>query len=188
MSYPSVTKVLKPYSGYEGISRDLLERAAERGTRRHAACSSIALGVPVLRRAPEDEGYIQSFSEWHSRYVVRSILVSRRLYDRQLNFSGEPDFVFELVPMIPELRSGELVVVDLKPEWTQPQPAWAAQCAAYLHLAQQNNYPACIAASLHPDQDGGPARLEWYKNSPRDFAAFLNALSCWNYFKGGENG
>jgi len=180
---PSVTQVLKPFSGYENIPRDILEQAGIRGTRRHAASSSIALRVPILHKNPDDAGYIRSFSEWFSRYVVRPILVSQRLFDPALNFSGEPDFILELVPgMIPELGDGDLVVVDLKPEWTQARPPWAAQCAAYLHLAQVNKYPARIAASLHPDQEGGAARLEWYRNSPRGFAAFLSALSCWNYF------
>jgi hypothetical protein len=182
----SVTQVLKPFSGYEKIPKDVLEQAAIRGTRRHAACSSVALRVPILYKNPDDAGYIRSFSEWLSRYVVRVVLVSSRLMDSKLNFSGEPDFILEIVPMTPELRPGDLVVVDLKPEWTQPQPAWAAQCAAYLNLAQTNKYPARMAASLHPDQDGGPARLEWYKNSPRDFAAFLNCLSAWNFFYGGK--
>jgi hypothetical protein len=186
MKPPRVSEILNPYAGYENVPADRLAEASERGTRRHAACSSITLGVLILRRNPEDDGYIQSFRDWFSRYVVRIILVSQRLYDPKLNFSGEPDFIFELVPMIPELHEGDLVVVDLKPEWTQSRPAWAAQCAAYLHLAQANKYPAKIAASLHPDQEGGPARLEWYRNSPRDFAGFLNALSAHNYFFNGR--
>jgi len=183
---PSVTEVIKPFQDFSGIRSDVLEQAAIRGTRRHAACSSIALRVPILHKDPDDAGYIRSFSEWLSRYVVRLVLVSQRLYDPKLNFSGEPDFLLEVVPMIPELHEGDLVVVDLKPEWTQPRPAWAAQCAAYLHLARVNKYPAQIAASLHPDQEGGPARLQWYRNSPRDLAGFLNALNAHNYFFNGK--
>jgi len=183
---PRVSQVLKPFSGYENIPAGTLEEASIRGTRRHAACSSLALAVPILRRDSEDEGYVQSFKDWFKRYVLRAVLVSERLYDPKLNFSGEPDFLFELHPMIKEIKAGDLVIVDLKPEWTQGRPAWACQCSAYLHLAKANGYPAKIAASLHPDQDGGPARLEWYKNSPRDFAAFLNALNAHNYFFNGR--
>jgi hypothetical protein len=184
---PSVTQALRPFSDYENIPRDVLEQAAIRGTRRHAACSSIALRVPILHKNPDDAGYIRSFSEWFSRYVVRTVLVSKRLYDPALNFNGEPDFLLEVVPMIPDLHEGDLVVVDLKPEWTQPRPAWRAQVAAYLHLAKENRFPVKMGATLHPDQDGGPAKLEWCEQSPRDFAAFLNCLSAWNFFCGGKN-
>jgi len=145
----------------------------------------LALGVPILRKDSEDEGYVASFKEWYLRYVVRAVLVSQRLYDRKLNFSGEPDFLFEIAPMIPELRPGDLVVVDLKPD-SQLRPAWAVQTAAYLYLAKSNGFRATMAASLRPDQDGGPARMVWYKNSPRDFAAFLAALSAHNYFFNGR--
>ena len=185
-SLPRVSNILKPFSGYENIPAGILAEASERGTRRHAACSSLALGVPILRRDPEDEGYVSSFRDWFKKYVVRAVLVSQRLHDPKLNFSGEPDFLFELHPMIKEIKPGDLVIVDLKPEWTQGRPAWACQCSAYLHLARVNKHRAKIAASLHPDQEGGPAKLQWYFDDKRDFAAFLAALSAHNYFFNGR--
>jgi hypothetical protein len=183
---PSVTQVLKPFSGYENVPEAYLDPATERGRRIHAACASIALRVPILRRDPEDAGYIQSFRTWFDRYVVKVVGVELELKDPNLNFIGHLDFLFELIPgMIPELRAGDLAIIDLKTPIVR-QKAWAAQAVSYLHLAKINKYPARAAGSLQLDPEGGPARLNWYvEKSARDFAAFLNALSAHNYFKEG---
>ncbi len=183
---PSVTEVLKPFADYDKIPERYLDPASERGKRVHAACSSIALKVPILRRDPEDEGYIQSFRIWFDRYVIRVVGVELELKDPNLHFIGHLDFLFELIPgMIPELGAGDLVVIDLKTPIVR-QRAWAAQAVSYLHLVTINKYPAKAAGSLQLDPEGGPARLNWYvEKSARDFAAFLNALSAWNYFKEG---
>ncbi|KKL98766.1 hypothetical protein LCGC14_1821120 [marine sediment metagenome] len=65
----SVTQALSPFSDFSGIDPEVLQHAAERGSRVHRACAAYALGFPALGLHDEDEGYFESFKGWFDEYV-----------------------------------------------------------------------------------------------------------------------
>lgn len=171
----SVTTVLSPFADFSRISPEVLRRAAERGTRVHAACAAHASGLWV-RNLPEDEmGYLGSFGAWFGRYVRRMIFVEKELRNPALGFHGHPDLGVELI-------DGRTVVVDLKTPAVE-SPTWRAQLAAYRHLANQEFdgiFESTMALQLK--KNGRPARAIPYKDQDSDFSAFLSALNAYRYF------
>lgn len=180
MRYPSVTEVLGKYSDFSNVPPERLEAACERGKAVHAYCASYALGVwsPKIEGA---EGYCNSFLSWFNEYVEEVLLVEEELVDEVLGFVGHPDLVVRL-------RGDVLATVpDLKTPITL-NPIWAAQIAAYLHLALIR-FPKKVGrgGSLRLDPKGRPAKFKDYNDTGRDLQAFLSALYAHKYFtKGGR--
>ena len=122
-------------------------------------------------RLPEDhQGYFDSFRRWFDRYVHTVIWVEKELRDTTYLFHGHPDILCTLI-------SDETVIVDYKTPVTE-SPTWRAQLAAYGHLAKIDK-----AMALQPNPDGREAKAIRYTNQKADFAAFLNALFAYRYFK-----
>ena len=122
-------------------------------------------------RIPADyQGYFDSFRRWFDRYVHRVLWVEKELKCEKYGFHGHPDILCTLI-------SDETVIVDYKTPVTE-SPTWKAQLAAYGHLA---NIDKTMVLQPHPD--GKRAKAIRYTKQSSDFAAFLNALFAYRYFK-----
>ena len=179
MDYPSVTQVLAPFTDFSMIPPDVLQAAADRGSKVHAICAGIALGEWVPKPPPELSGYISSFRQWF-KYVDKVWLVEEELVDRAYGFKGHPDLAVSLIGDEDFIR-----VLDLKTPATKT-PTWAAQIAAYNHLVG-GAFPGKEirrSGTLRLRKDGRPPVLDEYQDSARDFQAFVSALTAWKYFKG----
>jgi hypothetical protein len=174
-NYPSVTQVLSIYQDFSNIPPATLDYATERGVAVHKACAAIALGLwtPGLRL--EWQAYVNSFARWFDQMVSEVVLVETRLTDRHFGYTGTPDFIFKIKNNV------HLSVVDLKTP-TARYKTWAGQLAAYLRLAQANEYDAHDALTLQPDPKGGSARAYYLEYKSDALAAFLGALQGYKYF------
>lgn len=181
MKILSVTRVLAPFSGLEAVRPDLLEAAARRGQRVHAAAAAWLSGTfQVVPLEPGDEGYLRSLKVWVAEMVTEVVDVEPELVDEKLGFKGHPD-------LLCRLASGAGAVVDYKTPATE-SPTWKAQTAAYRHLASKAygrhafmRDPCAVALMLRPD--GRMPKAVVYRSSDRDFAAFLSALNAYRYFR-----
>lgn len=173
---PTVTKILRPWQDFSGISQEVLARAAERGTRVHAACAAIALDLPIYESdlTPDDLGYLDSFQQWFNASVAAVLAVEQEYVDRALGFRGHPDLVCLLK------GSQKIVVVDFK-TGANFSKAWAVQLAAYASLTGAQR---CLAVRLKPD--GSEPIVNEITNWQRELTIFLNALSVYKYFNGGR--
>jgi len=74
MTLYSVTQVLQPFADFSGIRPEVLEAAADRGTRVHSACLAKAAGA-WSKPLPESEvGYYESFCAWMNNVESVSIV------------------------------------------------------------------------------------------------------------------
>ncbi len=174
--WPSVTQVLSVYADFSGIRPDVLERAAERGTKVHEICSSIAQGLfPGL--IPVDlAGYVESFRKWFV-LVQEVLLVEERLSCSVYQFTGKPDLAVKL-------RGDEVPrVIDLKTPLAKGK-LWGAQIAGYEHLFKVKTGLDCQhSGTLRLKPDGGFPLFDEYRHSEEDLHAFLCALTAWRYFE-----
>ncbi|MBN1663418.1 MAG: hypothetical protein JW943_07450 [Deltaproteobacteria bacterium] len=169
--HPSVTQVIGRYADFSMIPEEVLSMASERGTIVHAVCASYALGLPYMRRIPENcLGYIDSFKNWFDRHVSDVLAVEKRFFDEQLGFHGQPDFILVM-------KSEGPVLVDLKTPAVL-QKLWRLQLAAYKHLSTKiGKYGIRKAGSLRLFPNGNTARMDWYdKMEAYDFNVFLCML------------
>lgn len=176
MRLPSVTEVLSPWSDFSMVREDVLAAAAERGTRVHKACASIARGLWTPRPA-EIAGYILSFETWFN-IVEEVIAVEAEFACQSFGFMGHPDLVVRIH------GDEDLTLIDLKTPRAHMK-SWCAQIAAYMCLVE--------AVKALPVKRGGSLRLNpegkmpifdelMPKEKVRGLEAFMGSLTAWKYF------
>ncbi len=173
-TYPSVTEVLSPWADWSKIPPKVLAHAAARGTRVHAACAAIAMGLwPVVDE--ETEGYVDSFRNWFGAAVAEVVLCEAELVEKAMGYCGHPD-------LIVRIHGDEgLTVADLKTPATK-NPLWGPQVAAYRHLATVHGFKVERCMSVRLKKDGSRAIVDEYTPSQQDWAKFVCALNAWKAF------
>lgn len=176
MEVPRVTEILKAFTNYDYVPKDILERAASRGTTVHALCAAIAKDdwIPDSMIDEEYKGYINSFKKWSEAQVKKFIIVEKRYTDEELSYSGQLDFVI--------LGSDdELYLVDLKTS-ARPQKTYPIQMAAYNSLLKNNHVNVKGAMLVYLDKDGAFPEIHYMEDLSEEFSIFVSALQCWRYF------
>jgi hypothetical protein len=180
MELPSVTTVLSLFSDFSMISPDVLERAAERGSRVHAACAAHANGLWAdCFLHQEDKGFFKSFLDWSSQAVSEFHIIENELTDPKLGYMGHPDAIIKMS------GDNELTVIDYKTPATISK-TWLPQIAAYAHLARVNGVDVQRGLVVRLRKDGGRAIATQVDIDGEPWAAFLNALGAYRYFKTGR--
>lgn len=176
--YTRITSILKPFARYEGIDRQVLDNAADRGTRVHAACDAFAHN-PFLTDVESDcKNYFDAFTRWFESMVDKVIFTERRIYDLELKTTGKPDLVCILK------GDTEPTLVDYK-TCVAPQPTFSVQTAAYRKLVREYAGVNChrrICLML-PSKPGN-ARVIEYTEHEKDEKVFLDILKIHRYFNG----
>ena len=177
MDFVSVTEALAPFQDFSKISPETLTRATERGKWIHAAAAALAIGFYVPPVPPQYAGYVLSFKNWFRLNVKKVIAVERTFTDPVRKIIGRPDLICILIDQT------DADVIDHKTPIAEG-PTWCAQCAAYLNLVNLNGITVRRSGSLRLDPLGNPAKMNWYEGrEAADYAAFLNALNAYRYFK-----
>ena len=166
----SVTTALSPFVDFSKVPSYRLWYAMTRGTNLHMCFAAHAQSLLVPRLPEDHQLYFDSFRRWFDKYVHKVIWVEKQLHSKTYGYHGHPDILCELV-------SSEIVITDYKTPITE-SPTWKAQLAAYGHLAKIDK-----AMVLQPHPEGREAKAIRYENRKADFAAFLNALFAYRYFK-----
>lgn len=180
MDYPRVTEVLRPYTNYEHVSKQVLERAAARGSSVHALCAGIAKGawIPDGMIGEDLIGYVNSFRKWASAQVGKFIVVEKRYIDKERMYSGQLDFVVLGI-------DNELYLVDLKTS-SRPQKTYPIQMAAYNYLLKNHNIDVKGAMLVYLNKDGEFPEIHLIEDMSEELHVFLSALDCWHYFNKGK--
>lgn len=174
----SVTQVLAPYADFSGIPVAVLEHAAARGTRVHAACAAYAQGLFVVPLEADAKPYFQSFRRWFDYTIDEVVAVEKELI-HPFGFVGHPDLIVKI------RGDKHPSVVDLKTP-AAVNKLWRAQLAAYVNCANKNGIPAKRGMSLRLKKDGSFPIVNEYNPAAEDWAAFLNAFYSHQYFMGGK--
>ncbi len=181
---PRVTEILKPYSGLEYVPKQILDRAAARGTSVHALCAGIARGnwIPEAMIDENLVGYVNSFRKWSEAQVDKFITIEKRFTEPDMLYSGQLDFVVLGT-------DGKLYLVDLKTT-AKPSKTHPVQMAAYDRLLKRHGIVVEAALLVYLTNDGEFPDIHRIDDMTKEFSVFSSALECWNYFfkrKGKKN-
>lgn len=176
MDYPRVTEVLRAFTSYDQVPKDILDRAAARGTSVHALCAAIAKGdwIPDAMIDEELRGYVNSFKQWAEAQVDKFVIIEKRYHDDFLKYSGQLDFVVLG-------KDNELYLVDLKTS-SRPQKTYPVQMAAYDYLLRQQQVKVKTAMLVYLNKDGEFPEIHTLESMEEEFHVFHSALDCYHYF------
>ena len=167
--YTRVTQVLYPFSGLDKVDPKILEKAANRGTRVHDICESIARNLGEWGNDEETKGYVDSFKIWWSQ-GVKVLAIEERFFCNDLMITGKVDMIIEV--------NGEAIILDLKTS-AKPSKTWALQGSAYAYMARKNGYDIKGIQFLHLHKFGAEPRTYDYDDS---FDLFSKCLHVYRYF------
>lgn len=186
MDYPRVTEILRSYSSIQYINKDILEKAAARGTKVHALCAAMAKDdwIPEDLIDEELRGYVKSFKQWAELQVDKFVIIEKRFADDELKFTGQIDMV------IKGKADGELYLVDLK-TGISPQKTYPVQMGAYEYLLNSHQVHVRGTFLVYLNKDGEYPNIQFFEDLTEEKSVFLSALECWHYFhrrkKNGRN-
>lgn len=170
LEYERVTEVLYPYSGLHHIDKQVLEKAATRGTKVHKICEGIVKGLGNWSKEdPEVAGYIHSFMQWYND-SIEIIELERRFYCDDYLISGQVDMIANI--------NGILTIIDIKTP-QKPSKTWMLQGSAYCYLARKAGCDIKSMQFLQLNKHGMKPRIYEYKE---DFELFKKCLDIYNYF------
>lgn len=176
MEFPRVTQILRYFTSYEHVPAATLERAASRGTSVHAICAGLAKGAWISDDMIKEEllGYIQSFRLWKNSQVKEFIVVEKRYTDKDMEYSGQVDFVIKGV-------DEQLYLVDLKTS-AKPQKTYPIQMAAYDLLLNLHDIKVIGAMLVYLNKNGEFPDIHLLDDMTEEISVFKSALECYKYF------
>lgn len=177
LKFPRVTDILKPFTNLEYVPRDVLDRAATRGTQVHALCAAVAEGawIPDETVQPDYRGYLQSFVKWHLAQVKEFLIIEKRFEHDAHEYTGQVDFVVK--------ASDDLLwLVDIKTS-SRHQKTYPVQMAAYREMLAIHSVHTHGAMVVYLDKDGEFPDIDVLEDTKEEFRVFMSALECHKYFK-----
>lgn len=167
--YIRVTSVLYPFSGMDKINPEILQNAANRGTRVHNICEAIMQGFGEFDIDEVTAPYVESFKKWWELgHDIHSI--ETRFFDEDLKITGQADLILN--------SENGLTIIDLKTSY-QPSKTWKAQGCAYAYLAKKSGLNIQKIQFLHLLKSGKAAKVYEYDV---DDEFFLKIYDVWKYF------
>lgn len=180
MKAPRVTEILKYFSNFQYVAKDILEKAAARGSSVHGICAGIAKGawIPEGMINEELRGYVKSFQIWSEAEVSEYLIIEKRFHDEEKNFSGQLDYVVTN-------KEGETWLVDIKTS-ASPQKTYPLQMAAYRHLLNNHGVTVRGALIVYLSREGDTPKVHRLENMSEETHIFMCALDCWHFFNKGK--
>lgn len=133
--YLRVTEIISPFTGVEFVPADILQKAADRGTRVHNQIESYFDGWGLIGQE-DTKQYLQCFEKFWEGYEHNfegaEIQTETRLYCDKLGITGQID----VIARFPH----RTLLIDWKTS-SRVYDHWHLQGAAYKYLCQQNGYP-----------------------------------------------
>jgi len=181
--YARVTDILKPYSNFDMIPKEILEHKKEIGTEVHQAIYDYSKGIPESFEHPESEFYFISFLKWYKEFEIKFIENELRLYDEELRITGGIDAVIKFP------HENSLVLVDWKTVASMTKPmsiSWEMQGTFYHHLLQVNGYKTLSGRFLfiQLSADGDIPRVKKFEFDQKTMADCHAALQVYKRFHG----
>lgn len=197
-TYPRVTDIIGKQNSDEmrNIPLDVLANACIRGERIHQYCTAWMNNLWVLDTEPEYSPYFEAFKLWANENVDKCFHSCKRLYDDELQFTGEFDMIVKMKD------KDEFCLIDIKTSCSKSK-TWPLQLAAYAHLCQINGFNFDKVFILHLKKNKAAVfeenEGEKLMISPPQVMAkivnvlnredikpyweiFASALNCYNYF------
>lgn len=139
---PCVSDIMKPLSEakYNGISKAVLNKAAERGTIVHNAIENwIKYGIEDI--PPEYSGYFKGFIEYLETYNPKILSSEIRTYHKAMRYAGTIDLLAE--------ENNEIVLIDFKTTSTVSDMTCGVQLEAYSQALKSQGVEIQCKKILH---------------------------------------
>lgn len=173
--YYRVTSILSPYSDYDHIPRETLEKASDRGTRVHDYCSAYALGATVIGIDDDCKPYFNSFKEWFDMLDVEVFFSEKRFFSKKAMLTGKIDLVCRVEGV------SDCVVIDIKTPQSQ-LVSWKLQTAAYQWLLKDNGHTVVHRGCLMLSNKGRTAKFARYDDFEEAWGIYKGLLEAYTYF------
>lgn len=180
MDYPRVTEILRPFTSYDQVPPQILEKAAARGTTVHALCAAIAKDawIPDAMIGEDHLGYVNSFRKWSEAQVKSFEIIEKRYADDVVQYTGQLDFVIKGMDNL-------LYLVDLKTS-ARPQKTYPVQMAAYKNLLTLQGIKIEGAMLVYLNKAGDFPDIHLLHDMQEEWDVFMAAIVCQNYFNKGK--
>lgn len=170
-SLPRVSTILRVLDdAYAGVPQAMMQAAAERGEILHRLCLTYLVSLDGVHEAPvPTPDYVPAYTafvEWVTSNGVLSVAIEQKSENKKHGYCGTPDALV--------IYKGAYTLIDLK-FTASILRINRVQLQAYRRLDEYRE--ATHSLILHIDPRTGHLKQENVKNNPRDWAAFLNALS-----------
>lgn len=165
--YVRVTSVLKPFSGLYKVPTDILNAAAQRGSRVHTICDALINDLGLLDIDESLYGYIYSFEKWSKDKIF--IPKPDRFYCDKYMITGEIDGIYQ---------DGGLVLFDIKTPLKESK-TWPLQCSAYAYLARLKGFNIKRIEVIKLSKEGKEPTVYHYEEN---LDMFLKCLELYKHF------
>ena len=173
--YTRISDVLKPFSKFDNINLEVLNNAADRGTRVHDFCNAYANNIFIGDIDEDCKGYVDSFIKWYDENVESLIESEKRLYDPFLMVTGKFDMIVKLK------SSGQVTLIDIKTP-SSISKMWGLQLSVYFHLIKHElRISVENVMVLQLSKYGKNAKKILYNDTKKHFRLFLSALNLHEY-------
>ena len=172
---PRVSTILQVLDdAYMGVPQALMDKAADRGIALHGLCLSYLASLDGLCEEPvPTPQYTQAhecFKSWTKQHGLLQVATEESSVCTKYGYRGTPDAMVIL--------GGKYTVLDLK-FTASILRINKVQIQAYRKLDLYHE--ATQSVLLHINPTTGETKAHIIPNNPRDWAAFLNALSVWRW-------
>lgn len=175
--WPRVSTILKVLdNAYGDVPEAVLAKAAERGENLHQLCLTYLASLEGLCAEPiPTPPYVQAYSSfqgWVKDNQVRALAIEQESISTKYQFRGTPDALILYGPHeLPTILDLKFTASILRTNRVQVQAYWR------LDLYKD----ADRVMLLHIKPVTGELKALKISKDPRDWAAFLNALSVWKW-------
>ena len=176
LEIPSVTTIMKPLSNaeYKGISENVLNRAAEKGTAVHNAAENWAK-FQIEDIEPEYKGYFDAFLSWWEEKKPVMVGSEVRLYHKIMRYAGTADLIAWI--------DGELTLVDYKTTSKLIEMNCGVQLEAYSKALASHGIEVQGKRILHLKKDGKYAEMKFRSPDTRRWTVFGALKTVYDYIE-----
>ncbi|MEZ3438049.1 MAG: hypothetical protein K1W18_04125 [Oscillospiraceae bacterium] len=164
---PSATTLMKPLSDtvYGSIDKDVLDKAARKGTAVHSAIETYT-NFGIIDIDAENKPYFDSYLKFAEEHSVSAYGSEIRMYHKELLYAGTADMIADV--------DGQLTLIDFKTSYSVSDMLCGVQLEAYSRALKSHSLDFAIKqkaiVQLKKDGDYG---LRFFK---------VNDTECWKVF------
>lgn len=173
---PSVSTIMRPLSSsyYGKVDEEVLRKAADRGTKVHAAVENFLLfGIEDIE--PSLEGYFYGFKKWIMDFEPEVLGTECRVYHKTLNYAGTADF--------PCAINGAPTLVDFKTTASVATLLTRVQTEAYKQAFKSHGVIFERKLIVQAKKDGAYHVEEHDINDSESWRVFTELLDVYRYIK-----
>ena len=170
---PSVTQIMQPMSLmlYQGVPPDVMQAAADRGTRAHEQISNY-IRFGLMEPDEDTQPYLDAFLAFSAAYNPRWIASEYRIYHKSLMYAGTLDLIGYIEPD----DGGGVDVIDIKCTAQFHRIMLSTQLAGYAEAVKSHGVRVRNRYGLQLLRDGKYR----FEAIPDGYKLFLHCLALHN--------